>query len=115
MKRLLLKQKTIQFSLLLCGTLLLPMSTKSQDLFSGGLFGLGATTSSMDGYRGSLFDPTMGGYNITTQIFGLDVTGGYQISTQQFGQEAPLGSGWLVLTMAGVAYAFKKRKNNDNS
>lgn len=76
MKRLLLKQKTIQFSLLLFGTLLLPMSTKSQDLSSGGLFGLGATTSSMDGYRGSLFDPTMGGYNFTTQIFGIDVNGG---------------------------------------
>ena len=55
-----------------------------------------------------------GGYNFGTQQFGDDVNGGFNIGTQLFGQEAPLGGGWLVLTMAGAAYAYKKRKNNND-
>ena len=66
------------------------------------------------GNRRIMLDPTYGGYNIGTQHFGDDVNGGFNIGTQQFGQEAPLGGGWLVLTMAGAAYAFKKRKNNND-
>ena len=54
-----------------------------------------------------------GGYNLFNQQFGSDVNGGFNIGTQQFGYETPLGGGWLVLTMAGTAYAFKKRKNNN--
>ena len=55
----------------------------------------------------------VGGYNISQEQFGSDDYGGFNIGTQQFGYEAPLGGGWLVLTMAGTAYAFKKRKNNN--
>ena len=55
----------------------------------------------------------VGGYNISQEQFGSDVNGGFNIGTQQFGYETPLGGGWLVLTMAGTAYAFKKRKNNN--
>jgi hypothetical protein len=51
--------------------------------------------------------------NISTQGFGSDEYGGFNIGTQLFGQEAPLGGGCLVLAFAGVAYAFKKRKNNN--
>ena len=65
------------------------------------------------GYSRGLLDPSGNGFNIGTQIFGSDTDGGLNIYTQQFGYEAPLGGGWLVLTIAGTAYAFKKRKNNN--
>ena len=54
-----------------------------------------------------------GGYNISQGQFGSDDYGGFNIGTQLFGQEAPLGGGCLVLAFAGVAYSFKKRKNNN--
>ena len=54
----------------------------------------------------------IGGYNITTELFGNNTLGGYIISTEQFGNDVPLGSGLLVLASAGAAYALKKRKNN---
>ena len=54
-----------------------------------------------------------GGYNIGTQIFGSDVNGGFNITTQVFGQETPLDGGLFVLAISGVAYAMKKRKNNN--
>ena len=54
-----------------------------------------------------------GNYNIGTQIFGSDVYGGFNITTQVFGQETPLDGGLAVLAITGVAYAIKKRKNNN--
>ena len=90
--------------------LMLPISVIAQQ--GGGVFGYGKKKEQADSYgfmgRGS----SSGRYNVGTQHFGEDVNGGYNIGTQQFGQELPLGSGWLVLTLAGAAYAFKKRKNN---
>lgn len=53
---------------------------------------------------------TIGGYNIGTQGFGSDVYGGFNITTQHFGQEAPLGSGLLIMLGAGTVYAVKKHK-----
>lgn len=55
----------------------------------------------------------LGSFNIGTQIFGSDVYGGFNITTQVFGQEAPLDGGLAVLAITGVAYAIKKRKNNN--
>lgn len=79
----------------------------------GGMFGLGPSSSNMDySNNEGFFYFTRGGYNIGTQSFGADTYGGFNIATQQFGEEAPLGGGWFVLTLAGVAYTFKKRKNN---
>lgn len=110
MKRI--KLKTMLFSLLLFLTMW-PAKLSAQNDGSRGLFGLGPASSDMEyNNRGGLLDAT-GGYNIGTQLFGSDENGGFNIGTQQFGQEAPLGGGWLVLTFAGVAYAFKKRKNNN--
>ena len=110
MKRI--KLKTMLLSLLLFVTLW-PASLRAQNDGNRGLFGLGPASSDMEYYnRGGLFDPT-GGYNFGTQISGSDEIGGFNIGTQLFGQEAPLGGGWLVLTLAGAAYAFKKRKNNN--
>ena len=56
-------------------------------------------------------DATTG--NITNQTFGQDpatgVTGG--ITNQQFG--APLGSGLLIMMMAGMGYAVAKNKRKE--
>lgn len=53
------------------------------------------------------------GGNITNQTFGQDpatgVTGG--ITNQQFG--APLGSGLLIMMMAGMGYAVAKNKRKE--
>ena len=90
--------------------LMLPISVIAQQ--GGGVFGYGNRAEQVEDYgfigRGS----SVGSYNVGTQHFGEDVNGGYNIGTQQFGQNLPLGSGWLVLTLAGAAYTLKKRKNN---
>ena len=62
----------------------------------GGMFGKGHETNQSDNYS----------------MMGRGDMGGYEITTKQF-EEVPLGSGWLVLTLAGTAYAMKKRKNNN--
>ena len=105
------KLKTHVFSVgLVLGT---TMPKMSQAQFGGGMLGYGRNTEQQS--RESLFrnGTNQGGYNIGTEIFGSDINGGFNISTQQFGEEAPLGSGWLVLTIASVSYAFSKRKNNN--
>ena len=117
-------------SLLLALALLLPsVSIAQYRLWEGGLFGRGIVPDEMleeeevffreHGYRGGLFYPTsMGGYNLYNQLFGSDVIGGYELYNQTFGQdneEAPLGSGLLVLTAAGAFYALRKRKYNENN
>ena len=50
-----------------------------------------------------------GGYNLTNQTFG---EGGYNLTNQTFGDNAPIGSGLLIMTIAGAGYAIRKRKNN---
>ena len=63
------------------------------------------------------------GFNISTGQFGGNggQTGGnYGIGIGTFGQEppqpAPLGSGLFIMAAAGAAYAFsKKRKNQENN
>ena len=111
MKRI--KLKTMLLSLLLFLTMW-PASLSAQNDGSRGLLGLGPASSDMEynNRGGGLLNRT-GSFNIGTQLFGSDENGGFNIGTQQFGQEAPLGGGWLVLTFAGAAYAFKKRKNNN--
>jgi hypothetical protein len=58
------------------------------------------------------------GYSIFVEQFGGENgggTGGYNIGTEQFG-DAPLGSGLFIMAAAGAAYAFsKKRKNQENN
>ena len=60
------------------------------------------------------------GFNIGVEQFGGENgggEGGYNIGTEQFGGEgAPLGSGLFIMAAAGAAYAFsKKRKNQENN
>jgi hypothetical protein len=56
-------------------------------------------------------------FSISTEQFGGSEgggTGGFNIGTEQFG--TPLGSGLFIMAAAGAAYAFsKKRKNQENN
>lgn len=48
------------------------------------------------------------GGNITNQTFGSN---GYNLTNQTFGQDpAPLGSGLLIMMMAGLGYAIVKKQ-----
>ena len=104
------KLKALVFSVGLFLGVMMPNMLHAQ--LGGGVFGYGRDVEQQSS-EGMFRDGNQGGYNIGTQHFGDDVYGGFNIGTQQFGEEAPLGSGWLVLTIAGVAYAFRKRKNNN--
>ena len=57
------------------------------------------------------------GFKISTEQFGGENgggQGGFYIGTEEFG--APLGSGLFIMAAAGAAYAFsKKRKNQENN
>ena len=87
----------------------------AQTQFGGGVLGYGPNTDQQS-REGLFYNSTnQEGYNIGTEIFGSDTDGGFNIYTQQFGYEepeTPLGSGFIVLTLAGAAYAIRKRKNN---
>ena len=50
-----------------------------------------------------------GAYDLNNQTFG---SSGYNLTNQTFGDDAPLGSGLLIMAMAGAGYAFIRRKNN---
>ena len=100
------KQIAVIMALLLC----IADGASAQE--GGGLFGYGPVSREMRyRNRGGLFDPTsVGGYNLYNQQFGSDDEGGYELYNQTFGQELPLGSGLLILTVAGAGYALKKKK-----
>ena len=57
------------------------------------------------------------GFKVSTEQFGGSGgggQGGFNIGTEEFG--APLGSGLFIMAAAGAAYAFsKKRKNQENN
>lgn len=111
--------KTIALSLGLAAMGLTAGNLNAQT--GGGLFGRGAETEA--GASNENFMRTTGAnsFNITTGQFGGDggSTGGnYGINIGLFGQEppAPLGSGLFIMAAAGAAYAFsKKRKNQENN
>ena len=105
------KLKALVFLVGLVLGLMMPKMLHAQS--GGGVFGYGRDTEQQSPEGIFRMNDNLGGYNIGTQHFGDDVFGGFNIGTQLFGEEAPLGSGWLVLTIAGVAYAFRKRKNNN--
>lgn len=118
MKAIKFEPKTIRFLLLLFVAMLLPsMSMAKSKKSEGGMFGEEPVPYYINyGFRGGLFGSvSYGYYNIYTQQFGSDDYGGFNISTQLFGEEEEesLSSGWVVLTLAGTAYAIKKRKNNN--
>ena len=110
--------KTVAFALGLAAMGLTAGNLNAQT--GGGLFGKGAETEA--GASNGSFMRTTGAnsFNITTGQFGGDggQTGGnYGISIGTMGQDppVPLGSGLFIMAAAGAAYAFsKKRKQQEN-
>ena len=112
--------KTVAFALGLAAMGLTAGNLNAQT--GGGLFRKGAETKA--GASSESFMRTTGAnsFNITTGQFGGDggQTGGnYGISIGTMGQEppqpVPLGSGLFIMAAAGAAYAFsKKRKQQEN-
>ena len=104
----------------MAASLLVAPNLNAQYAGSGGLFDRGEASDDMNAF---VFWGLMRqvnedeyGYNLFNQQFGSDDEGGYELYNQTFGQdneEAPLGSGLLVLTAAGALYTLKKRKNNN--
>lgn len=106
------KRKAMMLSLLALGVMI-PKVDYAQ--FGGGMLGYGTETKQENRESLLRYGTNQGAFNIGTEIFGSDTDGGFNIYTQQFGyeeEETPLGSGCLVLTLAGAAYAIRKRKNN---
>ena len=109
--------KAIVLSMVLAAGMLLPAGASAQEESRrGGLFGLFGIFDSDDPDNGMMGrgETEEGGYILFNQQFGTDANGGYDLHNQTFGQpdDAPLGSGWLILVAAGAGYALKKRKNN---
>ena len=91
-------QKAFVFSLGLAVMTLAANNLNAQNDGSRGLFGKGATADNMDnGKRGAL---NVSG-NVETSI-----------TNQGIGQEAPLGSGLVILLGAGLGYVALKKKED---
>ena len=110
--------KTVAFALGLAAMGLTAGNLNAQT--GGGLFGKGAETEA-GASNGSFMRATgANSFDITTGQFGGNggqAGGNYGISIGTFGQDppAPLGSGLFIMAAAGAAYAFsKKRKQQEN-
>jgi len=109
MKRTKRKLKTIALGVLVAAGMLLPCAASAQSMF-----GSGSGSSGSDG-----FFKSSGGDNRTSSDMGLNLSnqqfgsGGYNLSNQTFGDApVPLGSGLLVMTLAGAGYAVLRRRKN---
>ena len=90
--------KTIVFSLGLAAMTLTATNLNAQNDGSRGLFGMGANADNIDkGNRGV--------FNVSGNV----ETG---ITNQGIGQEAPLGSGLVILLGAGLGYVALKKKED---
>ncbi|MBQ7532456.1 MAG: hypothetical protein IJT45_01990 [Bacteroidales bacterium] len=97
------KLKTIMLFLAMAVSLLLPMTMFAQ---SDGFFRGGGDYNR---------DSGSGAYSLNNQQFGSDANGGYNLNNQTFGQdEAPLGTGLLIMMAAGIGYVAIKRKQQLN-
>ena len=75
----------------------------------GGMLGYGKTTETQNQ---SFFGKDRGGLSdgLSLQGFGENQDG---LTLQNFSEpDAPLGSGWLVLTISGLGYAAMKSRKN---
>lgn len=77
-----------------------PIGAFAQD----GLFKRGMTDESYYGF---------GGFTEKSGLFGDRSVATGTINNQVFGQPAPLGSGVIVLLVAGAGYAVLKRKEDE--
>ena len=114
--------KAIVLSMALTAGMLSSANATAQEAARpGGLFGGGSFFDEFVGLFDENGDRGAGngtGFAISTELFGGENgggQGGYNIGTEQFG-DAPLGSGLFIMAAAGAAYAFsKKRKNQENN
>lgn len=81
-----------------------------QPWLRSGLLGKGENVDASPS-RG-LMDRGTTGSGITLQGFGENQN---NLTLQNFGEEAPLGSGWLVLMGAGLGYAALKQRKTTKS
>lgn len=100
-------KKSLLLMLALSAVLLLPMGASAQT--GGGVFYRGDKAENTDNVsmmnRGN-FDNN----GLSLQGFGENQDG---LTLQNFGEpNAPLGSGWLVLTISGIGYAAMKTRKN---
>ena len=105
------KRKALALSLALAVALLPTVgSAQESDKRGGGLFGFGAKVGDdWFGDRG-LFGIDLDEDGIYNQTYGSDADG-FGITNQTYGQneEAPLGSGLLIMAAAAMGYAGMKR------
>ena len=112
--------KTVAFALGLAAMMVPATTLNAQYDGSRGVFGRGEAAVESASRGNTLRSPGVGsGFSIGVQQFGGENgggTGGYNISTEQFADgPAPLGSGLFIMAAAGAAYAFsKKRKQQEN-
>ncbi len=101
--------KTIVFSLVLAAMTLTATSLNAQNRNGGGLFGMGETPDNVDnGTRGVL--------NVNGTRGALNVSGNVEGGISNFGigedENAPIGSGIVIMLAAGLGYvAFKKKED----
>lgn len=121
------RRLVLTFSLLLSIVLAIPSDVMAQ----GGMFSSGSQSNSSEndsqglfGFRGSTsVSFSNQGFGTTNGLFGFQGFGGANgdINNQGFGgfqggitnqgfSETPLGSGWLVMLVAGLGYATAKSK-----
>ena len=110
--------KTVAFALGLAAMGLTAGNLNAQT--GGGLFGKGPETEAGASNESFMRASGANSFNITTGQFGGDggqAGGNYGINLGTVGQDpsAPLGSGLFIMAAAGAAYAFsKKRKQQEN-
>ena len=116
------KLKSVMFSIALAVGMLLPASSFAQSVEAetgGGLLGFGKIFGS-DGF---LFDENLNeepieeeGFGSNSGLFGKgraindNISGG--ITNGDFGEDAPLGSGLVILLGAGLGYVALKKKED---
>ena len=101
-----MKTKAAVLSFALAALLLSATNLNAQNDGNRGVFGRGESADASPS-RG-MMNPSGG--SITNQTYGSDQDG-FGITNQTYGQneEAPLGSGLLVMTAAAMGYAAMKR------
>lgn len=90
--------------------MLCPMTVTAQYDGNRGVFGKGENVDASPS-RG-IMDRGTTGSGITLQGFGENQN---NLTLQNFGEEAPLGSGWLILMGAGLGYAALKQRKTTKS
>lgn len=106
------RKKTWKVFGLSLGLALVLLSTNANAQYEGnrGMFGRGESVDASPS-RG-IMDRGTTGSGITLQGFGENQN---NLTLQNFGEEAPLGSGWLVLMGAGLGYAALKQRKTTKS